>query len=649
MTNSKAILTAPFKTALAVSTLSLAIASPAWAACSYTVTNNWGSGFTAEIKVTNNTSQTVNGWSVSWQETGASVASAWNASLSGSNPYSASGASWNSTLAPNASATFGIQATGTAGAPQLTGSLCGTSASSTSSSKSSLSSSKSSVVSSSSIRSSVASSSAISSSSSIRSSLASSSLISSSKSSSSKSSSVASSVASSAASSAAAESEWTFEENAVGFCSYSGAISTTHTGYAGSGFVDSDNAVGAAINWSISAASTKTYAVKIRFANGSTAARRATILVNDAQVQSLDFPTNSSWTQWQTVSVNVPLNAGTNSLKVVAETSNGLANIDNVTVTGNGITPAACPQVSTDCPLTQEGFSTVNADGQNGTTGGQGGQTVTVTNQSDLNRYATAAEPYIIRVQGAIKLSPKGTEIRVQSDKTIIGVGTTGEIIEGGFMLEEGVHNVIIRNLTIRDGFVEGDWEGKTQDYDGIQMDTAHHIWIDHNHLTRMGDGLIDSRKDTSYLTVSWNILSDHNKAFGIGWTENVTSQMTIHHNWLRDLGTRNPSTDNVLRAHLFNNWLQNIATYGNWARQGTNMVLENSVFDNVNNPHYYDTGSLVSSGNIYRNSSGQRESSGSSYSFFNPKNFYSYTLNSASEVEALLKKCAGPRAELGQ
>ena len=434
----------------------------------------------------------------------------------------------------------------------------------------------------------------------------------------------------------------------MGFCS-TGVIDTKHTGYTGTGFYDSENAIGATLAWSVSAASAKTYSAQIRFGNGSTAARRATLVVNDVQVKSLDFPANGSWTQWQTVNVELPLKAGTNSVKLVAETANGLANIDSISVTGNSITPASCPQVSTDCPLTQEGFSTVNADGQNGTTGGQGGQTVTVTNQSDLNRYATATEPYIIRVQGAIKLSPKGTEIRVKSDKTIIGVGTTGEIVEGGFMLEEGVHNVIIRNLTIRDGFVEGDWEGKTQDYDGIQMDTAHHIWIDHNHLTRMGDGLIDSRKDTSYLTVSWNIMSDHNKAFGIGWTENVTSQMTIHHNWMRDLGTRNPSTDNVLRAHLFNNWLQNITTYGNYSRQGTNMVLENSVFDNVNNPHYYDTGSLVAIGNIYRNTTGQRESSGSSYSFFNPKNFYNYTLNPASEVEALLKKCAGPRAELGQ
>ncbi len=300
------------------------------------------------------------------------------------------------------------------------------------------------------------------------------------------------------------------------------------------------------------------------------------------------------------------------------------------------------------CPITQEGFSTLSALGQNGTTGGLGGEVVTVTNQSELEDYAGADEPYVIRVQGKITISPKGKEIEVASDKTIIGVGETGEIFQGGFFLGTGTHNVILRNLTIGDTFVEGDWDGKTQDFDGIQMDAAHHVWIDHVDLHHGGDGLIDSRKDTTNLSVSWSILRDHNKAFGIGWTENVSAEMTIHHNILRDTGTRNPSTDNVLRAHLYNNWLLRTNSYGNYARGGTNMVLENSVFEEVSSPHYYDTGSLVAVGNIYSNSSGQQESSGSAYSFFDPSDYYDYTLHPAGEVKMLLTNCAGPRPALG-
>jgi pectinesterase len=108
----------------------IAIAPQTWAACSYTVTNNWGGGFTGEIKVTNDTTQTTNNWSVSWQEANASVTNAWNATLSGSNPYIANALGWNATLAPGASAVFGFQANGIAGAPKVNGNLCGTATSS---------------------------------------------------------------------------------------------------------------------------------------------------------------------------------------------------------------------------------------------------------------------------------------------------------------------------------------------------------------------------------------------------------------------------------------------------------------------------------------------------------------------------------------
>lgn len=313
-----------------------------------------------------------------------------------------------------------------------------------------------------------------------------------------------------------------------------------------------------------------------------------------------------------------------------------------------GAAAGSAGEAGDGCRLTQEGFSTLSAMGQNGTTGGADGETVTVMNQAELDQYATASEPYVIRVQGHITLSPKGTEIRVTSNKTIIGVGDDAAIVEGGFFLNVGVHNVIIRNLTIRDSYVPEDPEGKDQDWDGIQLDTAHHVWIDHCHLMRMGDGLIDSRKDTTYLTVSWNILSDHNKAFGIGWTDNLVAEMTIHHNFIRDTNQRNPSTDNVLRAHLFNNFLRNVESYGNYSRGGTNMVLQNSVFLNVKDPHYYDDGTLVAIGNEYRGTSGQTESSGTSFSFFDPGDYYSYTLDPVSEVEDLLDRCAGPRPELG-
>ncbi|MFC5825116.1 RICIN domain-containing protein [Nonomuraea insulae] len=282
-----------------------------------------------------------------------------------------------------------------------------------------------------------------------------------------------------------------------------------------------------------------------------------------------------------------------------------------------------------------------------GTTGGAAGTTVTVSTYADLVKYATAAAPHVIRVSGAITVSPYGTEIKVASNKTIIGVGTSGHIVNGGFFLGTGVNNVIIRNLTIRDTrMADDDPDDKLYDYDGIQMDTADHIWIDHNHIARMNDGLIDSRKDTSYLTVSWNVLAENNKSFGIGWTENVTARMTIHHNWIHHTNQRNPSTDNVAYAHLYNNYLQNVTGYGNYSRGATKMVIENSYYESVKDPYYPDpTAQLRQSGSICVSCTGNQTTSGSA---FTPGSFYSYTLDPAADVPSLLKTYAGPQSNIG-
>ncbi|MFD3701315.1 pectinesterase family protein [Streptomyces sp. NPDC058646] len=299
-----------------------------------------------------------------------------------------------------------------------------------------------------------------------------------------------------------------------------------------------------------------------------------------------------------------------------------------------------------------DGFASVNALGQNGTYGGRDGAIVTVKTLADLEKYATAPKPYVIVVAGTITMNPKGREIKVASDKTIVGAGTSGHIVGGGFFLGQGVHNVIIRNLTIRDSYA-GTWNDKDHDWDAIQMDGAHHVWIDHNNLRNMADGLIDSRKDTTYLTVSWNQLKNGNKAFGIGWTDHVTADITIHHNWFHETEQRNPSTDNVAHAHLYNNFLQDdpdssiTSSYGNYARGGTKMVLENSYFEGMNNPVIKDgTAALVQRGNVFVDTTGRNESGGTA---FDPTTYYRYTLDAAADVPSKVKSGAGPRPAFGR
>lgn len=288
-----------------------------------------------------------------------------------------------------------------------------------------------------------------------------------------------------------------------------------------------------------------------------------------------------------------------------------------------------------------------------GTTGGAGGKVVTVTDPASLAKYAAAEEPYVIRVAGSVAVAPFGSDVVVASNKTIIGVGDTGEIVHGELHLNPGTHNVIIRNLTIRDSYVEGDWDGKTTDFDAIQMDSVHHVWIDHNRFTHMGDGLLDIRKDSEYVTVSYNQFSNHNKAFGIGWTDNVRTQITIDHNWFTGTKQRNPSADNCAYAHLYNNYVSAqvadgdpVWTYGNWSRGRTKMVIENSYYDRVQHPYQADaTAELVERGSILRRTSGRTDEWGAAFA---PRDFYDYRLDPAAAVPALVKKFSGPQRRIG-
>src|SRR6218665_1442584 len=103
--------------------------SAAYAAkCTYTIANDWGSGFTASIRITNDGSAPVNGWNLGWSYSdGSRVTSSWNATVTGANPYSASPVNWNSNIAVGSSVEFGVQGTNgssKAQVPVVSGAVC---------------------------------------------------------------------------------------------------------------------------------------------------------------------------------------------------------------------------------------------------------------------------------------------------------------------------------------------------------------------------------------------------------------------------------------------------------------------------------------------------------------------------------------------
>jgi hypothetical protein len=113
-------------TALATSSVGApAVASPGGCGATARIETQWGSGATggqiAAVTVTNTSAATTTKWTVTWAlASGQRVVSGWNAAVTTSGgTATAVNASYNGVLAPGASATFGMQLSGTWPAPVM--------------------------------------------------------------------------------------------------------------------------------------------------------------------------------------------------------------------------------------------------------------------------------------------------------------------------------------------------------------------------------------------------------------------------------------------------------------------------------------------------------------------------------------------------
>ncbi|MBO4209191.1 cellulose binding domain-containing protein [Micromonospora echinofusca] len=107
-------LAAGLAAALVAATLVAAPAASA-ATAAFVRTSSWSSGYEAKFTVTNDTSTTITSWNVQFDlPTGSSLGSFWDAQLSTSGQHvTAVNQSWNGTLAPAASTSFGFVVSGT--------------------------------------------------------------------------------------------------------------------------------------------------------------------------------------------------------------------------------------------------------------------------------------------------------------------------------------------------------------------------------------------------------------------------------------------------------------------------------------------------------------------------------------------------------
>lgn len=287
------------------------------------------------------------------------------------------------------------------------------------------------------------------------------------------------------------------------------------------------------------------------------------------------------------------------------------------------------------------GWAAYNALQQNGTTGGGNGPIVRVTTKAELEKYASAQQPYIIFVEGMFS-GP--AMVNVENDKSIIGVGNGAIFNRIGFDIR-GKRNIIFRNVTIQNAKP-----------DAIAVRNSHHIWIDHCDLSTSDDGLIDFTIGSDYLTVSWCKLHDHDKvALANGGSRDFSdvgkNKITYHHNWFCNTVQRNPRIGYGM-GHIFNNYYENISSYCIGYHTGASILIENNYFYKSSKPLQQMYTSVPTAanyanakerGNIFDNTSGNTKGTGLS---FEPTFYYDYAfaLDSAIDLPHIIKSFSGPR-----
>lgn len=164
-----------------------------------------------------------------------------------------------------------------------------------------------------------------------------------------------------------------------------------------------------------------------------------------------------------------------------------------------------------------------------------------------------------------------------------------------------------------------------------------------------MNDGLIDLRRDSTFITVSSCILSEHNKALGIGWTTNATAQVTINDNFFNSTHARNPSADNLAACHLYNNYFRNCTGYGTYARGRTKLLVENSYYEGVFDPLVAGPNASIKAEWVkFKDCEGEVMLDVDAEGVFDAREYYEYTLRDPYDLPNDIPYFAGPQEEIG-
>ena len=224
------------------------------------------------------------------------------------------------------------------------------------------------------------------------------------------------------------------------------------------------------------------------------------------------------------------------------------------------------------------------------------GKSETITGlQSIIDAYSKGKDktPIAFRIIGKVSLSDldhisssaEGLQVKgATMNMTFEGVGDDATVYGFGFLLREAV-SVEFRNFAIM----------RCLD-DAMSLDTKNsNVWIHNMDLfygkkgsaadQAKGDGTVDIKGDSKYVTVAYNRFWDNGKASMCGMTsESGENWITYHHNWFDHSDSR-MARIRTMSVHMYNNYYQHNDVYGIGATKGSSVFMESNYFDGVKRP----------------------------------------------------------------
>ena len=215
--------------------------------------------------------------------------------------------------------------------------------------------------------------------------------------------------------------------------------------------------------------------------------------------------------------------------------------------------------------------------------------------QSIIDAYSKGKDktPIVFRFIGKVSLSDldhisssaEGLQIKgAEMNMTFEGVGDDATVYGFGFLLREAV-SVEFRNFAIM----------RCLD-DAMSLDTDNsHVWIHNMDLfygkkggaadQAKGDGTVDIKADSKYITVAYNRFWDNGKASMCGMkSETGPNYITYHHNWFDHSDSR-MARIRTMSVHMYNNYYQHNDVYGIGATMGSSVFMESNYFDATKRP----------------------------------------------------------------